>query len=112
MSIIGIEIMFWETNFSPAKAGVDMFQGPLGHPRMAMESSRLKPNGRTCLLRFELNERVIFTNVISRSFLKIVCKRTLQHFDFADFTIARKVLKSMHMLIKCTNKIKFSAHLK
>jgi hypothetical protein len=75
-----------------------------------MESSRLKPNGRTCLLRFELDERVIFTNVISRNFLKIACKRTLQHFDFTDFTIAGKVLEPMHMLIKCTNKIKFSAY--
>ena len=103
--------MFWETHFSPAKAGVDTFQGPPGHPGMAMEPSRLKSNGRTCLLRFELDEGVIFINVTSRNFLKIVCKRTLQHFDFTDFTIARKVLESMHMLIKCTNKIKFDAHL-
>lgn len=61
LSVIGIEAMLRETNFFPAKAGVDTFQGPLGHPGIAMESSRLEPNGRTCLLRFELDERVIFT---------------------------------------------------
>ena len=28
--------MFGETDFSPAKAGVDMFQGRFEHPGMAM----------------------------------------------------------------------------
>lgn len=43
MLVDGIEIMFGETHFSPVRADVYMFQGRLGHPGMAMESSRLRP---------------------------------------------------------------------
>jgi hypothetical protein len=39
MLVNGMEAMLGETNFSPAKAGVDMFQGRLGHPGMAIKSS-------------------------------------------------------------------------
>ena len=76
-----------------------------------MESSSLNPNEGTCLFGFELDERIIFPKMSFRNFLKIMYKRTLQHFDFTDFTIARKILEPMQMLIKCTNKINFGAYL-
>ena len=43
MSVDDMEVMFGETHFPPARVGVDMFQGRLGHPGMAMESSHLRP---------------------------------------------------------------------